>query len=436
MLDKVMRKLAFLLILLAAFPLSAIAQPAAQSGDVSSGPQVIEKIAAVINDDVITARELSDRVGLAFFSANLPATPENRQRIVPQVLRSMIDEQLERQEAKRNDLTVGSQDVDRAIAGLAQDNHIPPAELKGFLASHGVNIKTLRQQVEASLLWTKVVQRKLRPLVEIGDEEIDARLAQIRANAGKPEYLVAEIYLRVDNPNDEPQVQAFAQKLVDQIRGGGNFAPLAQQFSQGAGAMSGGDLGWLQAGQLAPELDRALTSLNKGQVTDPIRSSAGYHILLLREQRVAAGADPSQVRLKLAQISLPQNGLSESQLSAQANAVRAAIKSGPNACATLKEDVAAKVKSAQVNDMDETTLDALPNWLSAVVQSLPEGQASDAMAVDGGAAMVVVCQRTQPTGNMPGREEVLNQVGTERLEMQARRLLRDLRREATVDIRL
>ena len=428
-----MRTLALfvILFLVAAVPARA-AQPAPPNNEMDIG-----KIAAVVNDDVITMRELSDRVALAFFSSNLPATDENKQRIVPQVLRSMIDEQLERQEAKRDDATVDDKDIDRAIAGLADDNHIQPAQLKQFLASHGVNIRTLRQQVQASLLWGKVVQRKLRPQVEIGDEEIGERLTQIRANAGKPEYLVAEIFLRVDNPGDEAQVQGFAQNLVKQIRGGANFAPLAQQFSQGAGAMSGGDLGWLQAGQLPTELDRALTSMGKGQVTDPIRSAAGYHILLLREQRVAVGAEASEVHLRLAQISVPQrDGMSAAVLASQAETARRAVKSGPAACDTLKADVTARVQSAAIDMMPPTSLSALPNWLVAMVQSLPEGQVSDPMSVPGGAAMIVVCKRDQPAGNLPSHDEILNQIGTERLELQARRLLRDLRREATVDIRL
>lgn len=399
----------------------------------ANGPQTIERIVAIVNDDVITSSELNDRMGLAYFSSGLPQTQENNQRLMPQVLRSMVDEQLQRQEAKRSNITVDKKDVAEAIQSLARDNRIPPDQVKEFLASHGVNIRTLEQQVEASIMWSKVIQRRLRPLVEVGDEEVDERIARIRANAGKPEYLVAEIFLRVDDPNDEPQVAAFAQRVIDQIKSGANFAALAQQFSQGVGALQGGDMGWIQGGQLSPELDRTLLGMSKGQLSDPVRSSAGYHILLVRDQRNSAGSDPSQIEVKLSQISVPRtDGMSNEALVASAKKAHDAAKS----CATLASDVATVVPSARVAELEKKPLGDLPPWLATLVQSLREGQVSDPLDTQGGAAMVMVCERTDREGGGPSRDAVLNQIGTERLEIQARRLLRDLRREATVEIRL
>lgn len=415
-------------------PSFALAQPV--PADTAAGGRVIERIVAVVNDDVITGTDLNNRVGLAFFSSGLQPTPENKARIVPQVMRSMIDEELQRQEAKREGVTVEKADIDKAVMSLSEENKIPPDQLKPFLASRGVNIQTLYDQVEASLLWNRVVQRRLRPLVDVGEEEIDQRISQIEANAGKPEFLVAEIFLRVDKPEDDVQVQGFAQNLVQQYKNGSNFAPLAQQFSQGAGALQGGDLGWIQAGQLAPELDRQLIGMSKGQVSDPIRSPAGYHVLLVRDARVASGADPAAIKLNLKQISVKRNdGESDEQLLAKAARAKSGVLTGPSACADLS-GVNVQEPSAAVTDIEGSTLASLPPWLATLVQTLPSGQVSDPLDVPGGAAMVVVCGRTQPAGGMPSRDQVLNQIGTERLELQARRLQRDLRREATVDVRI
>lgn len=434
MLQNLMMKRFSLIALLALVAIPSLAQQA--TAPAANNMRTIERIVAVVNDSVITGSDLADRVGLAFFASGLQPSPENRAKIMPQVLRGMIDEELQRQEAKREGLSVDQVEIDKAVAGLAQDNKIPPEQLKPFLASKGVNIQTIRNQVEASLLWTKVVQRRLRPLVEVGDEEIDQRLAQISANAGKPEYLVAEIYLRIDNPSDEADVQAFAQRLADQVKAGNNFAPLAQQFSQGAGALQGGDLGWIQAGQLAPELDQALMLMSKGQVSEPIRSSAGYHLLLLRDSRVAAGAEPSDIQLTLKQISVPRLAAeTDSDLSAKAAEAKSGVETGMSACADLS-GVKARVPSATIVDVPAHRLSDLPSWLATLVQSLPAGSISDPLNVDGGAAMIVVCNRSQPAGNLPSRDQILNQIGTERLELQARRLQRDLRRDATVDIRI
>ena len=405
------------------------------------GRMMVERIAAIVNDDIITATDLSNRLSLAFFASGLPPTQENQQKLVPQVLRGMIDEQLQRQEAKRQGATVESAEVDHAVGGLADQNHMPAEQLPQFLASHGVKVAALRQQVEASLLWSKVVQRELRPQVDVGDEEIDGRLAEIAANAGKPEYLVAEIFLRIDSATDESQVQTFAQGLEQQLQSGTSFAALAQQFSQGAGALQGGDLGWIRAGQLSPELDRVLLSLNKGEASAPIRDAGGIHILLLRDQRLAAGADPSQVHLQLQQISVPMAaGESDDQLLARATAAHDIALATAKGCSNLSADLAAKapsgVPAATAQALDVADLSALPNWLAATVQNMAVGQVSDPVAVDGGAAMVALCNREQPAGTLPSRDEVLNQIGTERLELAARRLMRDLRREAVIDIRV
>ena len=415
------------------------ASAAANNTDYSQ-MRVIERIAAIVNDDIITGNDLSNRMALAFFSSGLPPTQENQAKVGPQVLRGLVDETLERQEAKKQGITVDSAEIDRAVAGLAQQNNMPPEQLTAFLGSRGVKVATLRGQVESSLLWSKVVQRELRPLVEVGDEEINTRMAQIAANAGKPEYLVAEIFLRVDDPADESQVSAFAQGLYQQLQNGAPFPALAQQFSQGAGALQGGDLGWIEAGQLSPELDRALLAMRKGQLSEPIRDSGGYHILLSRDQRLAAGANPAEVKLQLQQISIPASttgaDLTDAQLLATAKAAHDAASSTAPGCADLERDVMAKAPGASVSKLDDTDLSSLPSWLGATVQSLQVGQASDPVAIDGGAAMVVLCGRTQPTTGMPTREQVLSQIGTERLELQARRLMRDLRREATVDVRI
>ena len=196
------------------------------------------------------------------------------------------------------------------------------------------------------MLWGKVIQRRLRPLVEVGDEEVTARMERMRANAGKTEYLVAEIFLRVDDAASESQVENVANSLVAQIKEGANFAAVAQQFSQGAGALQGGDLGWVTQGQLPRELDGALSDL---------------------------GA----------------RGLNE-----------------------------------------------LPEWLMNLVQTLNEGETSEPYAVSNGALLVVLCHRDVQGDVGVTREQITQQIGTERLELQARRLLRDIRSEAVVESRI
>ncbi|QQP88025.1 peptidylprolyl isomerase [Skermanella sp. TT6] len=261
----------------------AIAPPPARS---------VEGIAAVVNDDIISMSDLSARLQLALVSSGLPGTAEVRQRLTPQVLRSLVDERLQMQEASRANISVTDKEIDDAFGRVAEQNQMKRDQLEKMLSSQGVPRSALESQIRATIGWGKLVQRRLRPSIEIGEEEIDAVLRRIEANAGKPEYLAAEIFLAVDSPEREEEVRRLADRLVEQIGQGASFPAVARQFSQSAGATNGGDLGWVQQGQLPDELDSALRDLRPGQASRPIRSLTGYHILLLREQRTTGTVLP------------------------------------------------------------------------------------------------------------------------------------------------
>ncbi|MGE3770725.1 MAG: peptidylprolyl isomerase [Bdellovibrionales bacterium] len=418
-----MRFLTFFALLTLVAPAYAADEPVI---DIPSG-QLIGSIVATVNDDVITAIDLRERLALAFFTSNIEPTPENQQRLLPQVMRSLIDETLQKQEAERLGISVSPEEMKAASAKLANDNKIPADQLDEILKARGVPPRTLQAQIEAALLWSKVIQRKLRPLVEVGDEEVDARIERLQENAGKPEYLVAEIFLRVDDPSQEADVENFANGLVTQIQQGAGFQPIAQQFSQGAGALQGGDLGWVMQGQLPTELDDAVNQLGGTGLTPPIRSPSGYHILLVRDTRISAGADLSTLQVRLSQVFVPDSGKLDNDV--------AAVRRNISGCSTLKDDVTAVSTTAQVRDLGMRNLSELPDWLGQLVQGMSEGDSSEPYAIGKGALLVVLCDRKIDGGTGINREQITAQIGTERLELQARRLLRDLRSEAIVDVR-
>jgi peptidyl-prolyl cis-trans isomerase SurA len=250
-----------------------------------------EGIAAVVNDDIISISDLTARLQLALVSSGLPNTPETRQRLTPQVLRSLVDERLQLQEASRTNVSVTDKEISDALGRVAEQNRMEREQLEKMLASQGVPRSTLEDQIRSTIAWGKLVQRRLRPSIEIGQDEIDQVIQRIQANAGKPEYLAAEIFLSVDTPEREDDVRRLADRLYEQIGQGASFPAVARQFSQSAGASNGGDLGWVQQGQLPEELDSALKQLRPGQATRPIRSITGYHILMLRDERAVGAAN-------------------------------------------------------------------------------------------------------------------------------------------------
>ncbi|MFY9287626.1 MAG: peptidylprolyl isomerase [Alphaproteobacteria bacterium] len=428
------RPITLLLLLLCALPSEGWAQRVDQlPGTAAPSPSLYmdNRIAAVVNDGVVSTSDIQERIKLIMLSSGLPDTPEVKQRLLVQVLRSLVDEQLQMQEAKRLDITVPKEEIDQALEKIARDNSIP-TDMREFVASRGGSPAALEQQMRAGIAWSKVITRTLRPRVEIGDDEVDAVIERMRANVGKEEYQVSEILLIVDNPKDEDQVKQFADNLVQQLQGGANFAAIARQFSQGTGAAAGGDVGWIQEGQLAPELNQALTTLQTGQLAGPIRTSSGYHILGLREKRVISLGSNGDVKLSMQQVFKPFASDTEHEaLLREGEKLKSEIAS----CTNLQSTVAEKFPGWRWNNLGEIELSKAPSDIASKVRDLSAGQSSQVLPTDKGALILFVCERKVPDTNVD-RNTIVNSIGLEKLELQARRLLRDLRRSAYIDVRL
>jgi peptidyl-prolyl cis-trans isomerase SurA len=181
-------------------------------------------IAAIVNDDIISRHDLESRILLFLATSNSQDTPENRRRLAPEVLRTLIDDTLKRQEMRRQNITVGQAEIDRTLDQIAAQLRVQPDQLPGYLASRGVVMSTLIDQLEAEIGWLKVVNRIAGDRAAVSSEEVDAEMAQLRAHAGGVEYRVGEIYLAVDDPAEQARVEEQARRLVAEARGGANFA--------------------------------------------------------------------------------------------------------------------------------------------------------------------------------------------------------------------
>ncbi|HEY9344323.1 MAG TPA: SurA N-terminal domain-containing protein, partial [Inquilinus sp.] len=189
--------------------ITSVAVPAAMAQTRPAPASAVGTIAAVVNDDVITVADLQMRMRLALMSSGLPATPDAQQRLVPQVLRLLIDEKLQGQEATRAGIAIPAQDVDRALASIAGQNKMSTQQLFTMLKSTGVPQSALEDQVRAQLGWRQLIQRRFVSQVEVSDTQIDEVVERLKANQGKPQYLVASIFLAVDQDAGEAQVKAL-----------------------------------------------------------------------------------------------------------------------------------------------------------------------------------------------------------------------------------
>ncbi len=390
---------------------------------------------ARINDTyTITEYDLAQRVRLLMVTTRVQDTPDNRQRIARLMLRQMIDERLQLNEAERNQVKVNRSEIEERIGQLEQANRLPPGGLRQALESAGLKYAVFEAQIEANIAWGKFVRRRMRSQVEVSEGEVDDVLARLKADLGKPEYRVSEIFLPVDRPEMADEVFRNAQRLLDQLRATAPFAALAQQFSQGPTAAQGGDLGWVLPGSLDPALEAALRNLQPGRITDqPVRSGAGWHIMALVDRRAfGQGGAPQEIRLHLVQLllALPTNA-SATEVELQTSNARQII-SKVTKCADLRT-LGQRTKGASANDLERVRAGDLGPMGQQLSQA-PVGTAVGPLRLADSLQIVAACSR-DGEGGLPSRDSIQQTLLATKLEAAARRAMRDLRRTAIVDIR-
>lgn len=252
----------------------------------SENTQSLDRVVAVVNDSVITNSELA----LAFKAAkeqlkisNKPIPPENALR--KEVLDRLILEALQLQIAKRNNVEVTSEDVNKAIQDMANQNHISVDQLKKAVERDGIDYSTFRKRINDQLIVSRLQQSALSSKINISDREVSEYLRNAKnKKSAAAEYHLFHLHVPLSESSTSQQKQAAlerANKLVAQLKGGDSFEQVARENASGPLALGGGDLGWRKASDLPTLFAKQLNSLKLDQIAGPIQASNGYHILKL-----------------------------------------------------------------------------------------------------------------------------------------------------------
>ena len=391
-------------------------------------------IAAVVNDEVISVFDLISRVRLVMLSSNIADSPETRQKIAPQVLRSLIDEKLQLQEAKRQSVTASDDELAKGLEQIEKQNNMRPGQLNEFLKTRNIDRGQLVDQLTASIVWAKLVKRQAAQSASISDDEIDEALKRVKEHAGEPQHRVAEIFLAVDNPAQDADVRQVAERLTAQMKQGARFSAVARQFSQSATAAVGGDIGYVRPDQLAPELAKAVTTLRPGELSPPIRTGGGYYLLLVLDRRTGGGGAAAQDPVfDIVQVVFPfpaqANEAAKRSAMAEAEAARGQAKD----CDTMRK--IGKQKAPQLSSEGKLTASQIAPEMRKVIEAMPIGQVSQPIVQKNGVGVIMVCGKT--AGNTGGlnRDDIAESILRQRFDTLSRRYLRDLRRTAFVDVR-
>lgn len=269
--------------------------------------QTLDGIAAVVNDEIITIGEV--REAMAFEVAQLAQSYRGEQlreqisEIYKETLNNLLDIQLQLARARQLQMSVSSDEIDRQVDALIEQNQISADQLEQMLKSRGMTLETYRRQIREGLLVTKVVNAEVRSRLIILDSELQetyaARQGSYRiAGTQTVSHILFLLPARASD-DDVAQRRAAAERVLQDIRNGGDFAALARQHSEGPSADRGGLLGTFRANELLPGFDAATAGLQPGDVSDVIRTRVGLHIIRLEDRQADSFRSFDDVREEL-----------------------------------------------------------------------------------------------------------------------------------------
>lgn len=415
--------------------------PAASSTAGSRG------VVAVVNDYVISDYDLNQRLALFVATSGVRPTEDAMKRIRDEVLRSLVDETLQLQETQKNKIVVSKDDVDKALGTIAHQNNASLDQISQMLKGAGVDIATLRNQITVEIAWQKLMQGQLASRVQVSDQDVSAAMRRLAEGAHQPQFLVSEIFIGVDTPDKEDKAREGANQIAQQLNLGAPFSVAARQFSQSPSAAQGGDIGWVQPGQLADELDKALSTMHVGDIKGPMKVAGGYYILQLRDRREPVGtvvpkaqtaqsAGPAGT-IPLARLLLPMPSKAPKELQQRALQMGANVRESIHGCASLKQ-IAGEIRGSVYMSLGTMKIAQLSPDLRNALANTQSGEVAQPYMSSAGVEIIVRCDpkvEKVVAFQMPSRTDVENRLFNDQMSLMSRRYLRDLRRDAVVEYR-
>jgi len=384
---------------------------------------------AIINGEILTGTDIEHRLALLLAIRNVKPTEEEKVQLRQQILADLIDETLQIQEAKANEIEVSNRDLSqRANRRALEIFRKPLNDLKTFFVEIGSSQDTFVRLVEGQVAWSRLLARNVR--VKVSEKEVLDRIEKLKADKGKTEYRIGEIYLSF-TPETQNAVVENSKRILERLQQGGSFETFARQFSESSTAGQGGDLGFVRPETLPASMAQALTDLQLGQIaTVPVPGGLSIMLLIDKKQILTTDIRDSVLSLKQISIEFPKDRPQE-ELATIFNNFNQRTRS-IKGCGQV-EDVAASL-SGEVISNDSLSARRLPPQLQDAVFNLQIGQATQAFNDGRGVTVFVLCGRDAPKeAQVPTFEEMMVPLENERIDRRAQIYLRDLRRDAIIE---
>lgn len=252
--------------------------------------QALDSIVAIVNDGVITQSQMNEKISEVKLQIRQNGSPIPDDKLLSrQVLEQMILERIQIQMAEQQGIRVDDLSLNKALQNIASRNKITLDNLRRQLEREGMSFENYREQIRHSLMIQQLQQRTVMSKVNVSDEEIELLLEQQQESAGSQDrYHLAHILITTPeaaSPEDISKAYDKTETAIAHLKDGDSFHDVALRFSAGSQAINGGDLGWRDAAQLPSLFLEALKTMDKGDISPPLRSTSGFHIIKLLDKK-------------------------------------------------------------------------------------------------------------------------------------------------------
>ncbi|MBL8517452.1 MAG: peptidylprolyl isomerase [Betaproteobacteria bacterium] len=250
----------------------------------------VDRIVAVVNDDVITQNDLNERLAVVIANLQKQGTPlPPQETLTKQLLERMINDMVQMQLAKETGIKIDDQTLDRTIAAIAQENNLQLPAFRELLEKDGVRWPRFREDIRQEIMTNKLRERDVESSVVVTESEVDNQLAlEAREQTTDTEFRLAHILVLVPEQANAAQIEARRKRALQalgELRKGADFAQISATYSDAPDALQGGNLGWRSAARLPSIFSEAIGNLGVGEISDILKSPNGFHIVKLLEKR-------------------------------------------------------------------------------------------------------------------------------------------------------
>jgi peptidyl-prolyl cis-trans isomerase SurA len=413
----------------------------AQAQDYATA-QPVDRIAAVVNEDVILRSELERAV------ANIRSQYAGRENQLPpadvlqrQVLERLILMRLQLARATDSGITATDQDLERAVQGVAQQNNLSVDQLRSQLSKDGMSFTDFRNNLRDEIITQKLRQSFAQGRINVSEAEVDAAMANASAAASQQFHLA---HILIGTPEAAtPEQIATAQKKVEGVKalidkGEMAFSAAAVRYSDSPNALEGGDLGWRGLNEIPPAFANAIAQMHDGQVLGPIRGPSGFQLLQLVGSRTqAAGSGEKVTQYSVRQILVKEDDKTDDAAAkAKADTLAARLAGGAEFAKLASDSSDDATTRRRGGDLGWVGADSYGTAFGMQLAALSDGQTSAPFKTDAGWVIVQrVSTREIAAGDENMRGQVRETIGRRKLEEEWNRWLREMRGEAYVDTR-